>query len=145
MPRLPSGREFAISTQHFIDAGESWFQAPAGHFWYWSPAPEMAPAPYQLGEDVIRQPAHAPVPETLEDMQRYIQVVEIMDDGRYGWRGEYLGSFPQYEALTDEDQAAWQAWCGRPEFAEFLERTIVKCRRLAEENRTAQGFAVVPA
>lgn len=142
MPTLPSGKTFAISRNHLIEAGTDWFKAPEGHFWYWVADPEiMGAAPYEHGLDIIQKMEHAPVPRTSEELGRYIRVLEETEDGSYCWSGEYLAGFPQFSELSSEDMTAWHEWLNGEGAKKFFGETIELCQQLAETNLDATGMA----
>ncbi len=143
MPELPSGLQLAISRDALFDHGGNWFTCPDGHFWFWVPAPEMGPPPYDLDTEIMLHAQHAPVPATREEAKMYIKVFEMCSDGKYSWRGEWLSLFPRYTELDERDLAAWNDWLNRPQTDQFLDETIEKCHHLAEISRRAQGYAVV--
>ena len=142
MPQLPSGLTLALSRDEIIADGESWFSCPEGHFWLWVPAPEMGPPPYDLHAEITSMPEHVEVPANRQDVRKFIRVLEMRDDGDYGWRGEWLAEFPKYRDLDAADAAAWAEWLGRPEIETFLDETIAHCLRMAEAARTAVGDVV---
>ena len=141
MPELPSGLTLALSRHALIDHGGNWFHCPEGHFWYWAPAPEVGPPPYELGTEISTSPNHALVPKDREEVQRFIMVLEMTDDGVYGWSGELLATFPQYTDLDDQDLEAWKSWLNKPETDAFLDETIEGCQRLAEDSQKSAGLA----
>jgi len=102
----------------------------------------MGPGPYDPNETVLRSAEHAPVPRSRAEVGRFIIVLEMLSDGEYGWRGEWLASFPRFTKLTDRDRAAWDAWMQTPATERFLDDTIAECERLAEASRDAQGYAI---
>jgi hypothetical protein len=57
--------------------------------------------------------------------------------------GEWLSSFPAFTDLDDQDRAAWADWLSSPKTEDFLDATIVECRRLAVAAQNARGYAVV--
>ena len=93
MPELPSGLNLAITRGALFDHGGNWFKCPDGHFWYWTPAPEMGPPPYDINDEGSSIAQHAPVPTSREEAKRFIQVAELNDSGMYAWRGELLFLF----------------------------------------------------
>jgi hypothetical protein len=88
MPKLPSGKEFAIARTALFDHGGNWFDCPEGHFWYWIPDPDINPPPCDPDSAVMQAAEHAPVPETREEVKNFIQVLEMRPSGDFGWRGE---------------------------------------------------------
>lgn len=143
MPQLPSGLQLAISRDALFDHGGNWFECPAGHFWYWGPSEEMGEPPFSLEAEIMQKAEHAPAPRNREEAKRFLRVLEMRDDGKYGWRGEWLSGFPRYTELSNSDFAAWNAWLDRPETARFLDETVAECERLAEVSRRATGYAVL--
>jgi hypothetical protein len=142
MPQLPSGLTLAISRDALFDHGGNWVECPDGHFWFWLPGPEMGPAPFDPDREILQIAEHAPAPRHREDAKRFVRVLEMRSDGRYGWRGEWLHRFPLITELDDRDLAAWNAWISRPEIDQFLDEVIAECSRLAEVSRHAQGYVV---
>jgi hypothetical protein len=143
MPELPSGLQLAISRDALFDHGGNWFTCPDGHFWFWVPAPEMGPPPFDLDAEIMQQAQHAPIPSSREEAKQYLRVLEMRPDGKYSWRGEWLSLFPRYTDLDDRDLAAWNEWINRPQTEQFLDATIEECRRLAEVSKNAKGYAVI--
>jgi hypothetical protein len=143
MPLLPSGLKFAISRDALFDHGGNWFKCPDGHFWYWAADPEiMGPGPYKPGQEIIRSAEHAPAPKTIEEAKKYIYVLESEEDGKWGWRGEWLQQFPSYRTLSAEDVAAWSAWLESSDIQDYLRETVNICQRLADDSRRASGMSV---
>jgi hypothetical protein len=103
----------------------------------------VGPPPFDANAEVLRIAEHAPVPTSREEVKRFIYVLEMMDDGLYHWRGEWLSHFPQYVRLHDRDRHAWNAWLSRPETDRFLDETVERCRELSEMARQAIGYAVL--
>jgi hypothetical protein len=87
MPILPSGLNLAISRDALIDQGRNQFHCPAGHLWHWVIDPEMGPPPFELGAEILQVQAHALAPTNRDEAKRFIRVLEMSDDGLYGWRG----------------------------------------------------------
>jgi hypothetical protein len=142
MPTLPSGLTLAISSDALIDNGTNWFHCPQGHFWYWMIDSELNPPPFELEETILQAPAHAPAPNDRDGVKNFIRVLEMSNDGKFGWRGEWLATFPQYTALDDMDFAAWQTWMEKPETQRFLDEAMERCQRLATLAQEAQGYFV---
>jgi hypothetical protein len=142
MPTLPSGLNLALSSDALIDNGTNWFHCPVGHFWYWDIDPELGHPPFDLNSPVFAVPAHAPAPENRTDVRKFIRVLEMSKDGKYGWRGDWLASFPQYIALDEQDAKAWESWLEKPETLQFLDETVEKCRHLAEVAQQAAGHFI---
>lgn len=145
MPELPSGLSLGIVPVDLFDHGGNWVECPDGHFWYWTPDPEMAPPPYDINGNnkFLRDAKHALVPKTREEAKRFIKVIELNDSGVFGWRGELLHLFPQYTELNEEDLAAWNIWIKRPETDQFIDDFIIECQRLAEVCRHVRGYAAL--
>jgi hypothetical protein len=143
LPQLPSGLNLAISRDALFDHGGNWFKCPDGHFWYWAPSPEMGNPPFDPDREITQVAEHAPVPKNREEVKRFVRVLEMREDGKLGWRGEWLSSFPLYIELNTADIAAWNAWLSRPQTDLFLDETIAKCERLAETSRRAVGYATL--
>ncbi len=143
MPELPSGLNLAVSRDALFDHGGNWTNCPDGHFWFWVPAPEMGPPPFDLNRDIDTIAQHAPVPTNREEMKHFIRVLEINDKGLYSSRGEWLSLFPRYTELDEADLVAWNEWINLPEIDQFLDEAIAECERLAEVSRHASGFAVI--
>jgi len=102
----------------------------------------MGPPPYELDAEIIQVPEHALVPVNREEVRRFIQVLEMDEDGRYAWRGEWLSQFPRYTDLDEADLSAWLEWLDTRERINFLDETVAKCERLAERASSATGYAV---
>lgn len=139
MPILPSGLNLALSRDALIENGANWFHCPAGNFWYWDIAPEMGTPPFEPGSTLLAMPAHAPAPENRIEVRKFIRVLEMSKDGRFGWRGEWLASFPQYVVLDEQDATAWRTWLEKPETLQFLDDTAETCRHLAKITQEATG------
>ena len=108
------------------------------------------PPPWESESQVFSDAKHSPVPITRNDVKRFIQVIELKPpvqnadpDGRieYTWRGEWLANFPLFTALDTSDLAAWKSWIKNPSQLRFLDETIEKCYRLADDSRHASGWA----
>ena len=108
------------------------------------------PPPWESESQVFSDAKHSPVPITSNDVKRFIQVIELKPpvqnadpDGRieYTWRGEWLASFPLFTALDTSGLAAWKSWIKNPSQLRFLDETIEKCYRLADDSRHASGWA----
>ncbi len=143
MPTLPSGLNLAISRHALFDHGGNWFTCPEGHFWYWEPDPEMGPAPFDPDAEITMIAKHAPVPKDREEAKQFVRVLEMRPDGKYGWRGELLQSFPKFTRLDNRDSAAWESWIKLPATDRFLDDTIEKCNKLAKSSENARGYAVI--
>ena len=146
MPKLPSGLQLAISKEHILEPDINWFHAPDGHFWYWIPA-EEDPPPFGPYHEQIRQPKHAPVPQSKEEMSKFIQVLIMRDDGMYYWLGDYMYEFPfLMKSLSKEDQVAWKKWLDTDPVQAFLDTAIQECQTQSIINKDATGSVtgVVP-
>jgi len=139
---LPSGLELALSADAPFDHGGNWTRCPDGHFWYMAPAPETGPPPFALDYEYLQMPQHAQAPKNRDDVKRFIRVVEKGSDGEFGWRGEWLSTFPQYTKLDAKDVAAWNEWIESEETNTFLDIAVAECQRVAEASRNARGYAV---
>ena len=136
---LPSGLKLSISKGHILQPDINWFRAPDGHFWYWNPAPENPPpfTPYQVW---MRQSDHAPVPQSKEEMSKFILVLIMRDDGKYYWQGDYLYEFPFFMVgLSKEDLRAWEEWVITEPVQQFLDTAIKECQIQSEINKGATG------
>ena len=142
MPTLPSGMKLSIFNGHIMEPDINWFKAPEGHFWYWTPAEENLP-PFSPDDVVETMPATALVPETIEDMANYIQVVIGAENDEMYWRGEMINEFPKYSCLNKEDLAFWQNWLESAAVEDYLKLTIQKCQIQSDANKQARGFAVI--
>lgn len=105
----------------------------------------MGHGPFDPDGEIMQRAEHAEVPRDREEAKRFIRVLEMHGDGKYGWRGEWLYSFPRFTELDAHNLAAWNAWIGRPETGQFLDDTITECKRLSEVSRNAQSYAVLEA
>ena len=141
MPVLPSGLSLALDRGRIFDHGGNWFTCPDGHIWVWVAAPEMGDPPYVLGGETSLAAVHAPAPVDVADVARFIRVLEQMPNGLYGWRGEWLDTFPRFTPMTDEDRAAWGTWLAEPRMRTFLAEAFETCLRLVDVCRRAQGYA----
>ena len=142
---LPSGLKLALSRDALFDHGGNWTKCPEEHFWFWAPAPELGPPPFDLLADVeIMQIAeHAPAPKNREEVKAFIRVLEMRTDEKLGWRGEWLSTFPRYTNLSTEDIAAWNKWIESPETKTFLDEALAECTRLANLSHKAQGYVLL--
>jgi len=143
VPILPSGLNLGIARNALFDHGGNWFSCPDGHFWYWVPDPDFPGPPFDIGDEIVQIAEHAPVPKTREETKTFIQVIEVLNEDKVGWRGEWLATFPEFTEIDDADWEAWTQWINRPETDGFLDDTISECRRLAEVSRKALGHAVL--
>lgn len=142
MPRLPSGLELAVYTGHIMEPTTNWFRAPDGHFWFWVPDENAKEPPFEPGYEFLQKAVTAPVPTSVSEVLAFVRVLIRAEDGKYFWRGETLADFPRFESLSGSDRSAWDAWLVEPDRQTFLRNAIEKCRRQAEVNRHAQGYAV---
>jgi hypothetical protein len=139
---LPSGLDIALSRDAIIEHDGNWFHCPEGHFWYWDVDVEiMGPPPFPLGEEIWQAPRFAKTPATREDCAQFIRVLEMAENGLYGWRGEWLRTFPTFQELSSHDVTAWRLWLNEPHVERFLDDTIHVCTTMAEAARTASGWA----
>jgi len=130
VPRLPSGLDLILSCDALIEPDVSWFDCPRGHFWYWTEAERIGSA---RGPNIFQIPTFAKAPDTRADVRRFIRVLELDEDGKYQWRGEWLVDFPRYLPLDRPDLIAWRAWIDGPEAQRFMDQAIERCARLAFE------------
>lgn len=143
MPILPSGLDLAVSSDALIETGTNWFKAPDGHFWFWKIDEELNPPPFELGATIFQEPATALAPKTRQEAMQFIRVLEMCENGKWGWRGEWLSSFPLYTKLDEQDTIAWNEWLARPGITRFIDETIRKCEKLAQIARNAAGYCVL--
>lgn len=141
MPILPSGLSVGLSREALFDGGQNWFGCPVGHFWYMRPDPEINVGPFIRGDQIFQNFEHAPVPRDIQEMKRYIRVVQFEDENRYYWPGDWLSDFPGFLKLDEKDLAAFQDWLALPARVRFLEKSIEHCRTLATRSQGANGFA----
>lgn len=134
MPVLPSGRKFGISINHILEPGTQWFPCPEGHFWYRTPDLALNAPPYHPEQDILCDIVHAPCPETVEEMERFVEVIEDLGADRTVLVGMTLDQSARPEGWSEEDCAAWNDWRRSPRTLEFLEMALVKCKRQAEAN-----------
>jgi hypothetical protein len=139
---LPSGLELGLSADAPFDHQGNWTRCPDGHFWYWVPAPETGSPPFALDYEYLQMPEHAEAPKNRDDVKKFIRVVERGSGGEFGWRGEWLSTFPRWTKLDAGDLAAWNKWIESAETNAFLDKAVVECQRLAEVSRKARGYAV---
>jgi hypothetical protein len=142
MPLLPSGLKFAISRDALFYHGGNWFKCPEGHFWYWTADVDiMGPGPYCSEATILRSAVHAPVPATVEDVKKFVYVLEPAGGDQWGWRGEWLDQFPRYQTLTSEDRASWDEWVASSSIQSYLQETLTECHKLADLNCISSGMA----
>jgi len=85
-------------------------------------------------------PLHFPAPRSRDEVKNFICVLEKNQDDTFGWRGEWLESFPKYTHLNASDMEAWQEWVTSPEIEEFLDETMEKCVRFSQVAKRATGI-----
>jgi hypothetical protein len=142
MPTLPSGLRLALWDDALIEHDDNWFDCPEGHFWYSTAAPEMGPPLFDANRVVLTMPTHALAPQSREEAARFVQILEMAEDGSGVWRGEWLADFPKFRTLSSADKAAWTAWLNRPEVAKYLDEVVARCSQLAEGARNVRGYAI---
>jgi hypothetical protein len=145
MPQLPSGLTLALFNGSLIEHEGNWFACPKGHFWFLKAAPEMGPPPYDPHTVIMQIPEHAKVPSSRAQAKQFIRVLEMLENGHYGWRGEWLSDFPRYLTLNELDKIAWERWLNTPSTLAFLDETILTCSQLAELSQNAVGYVVTTA
>ena len=144
MPQLPSGRLMAISRGHILEPGTRWFPCPDGHFWFQTPDLAINAPPYQRDQEILCDFVHAPVPQSVEEMAHYVDVVEIFSDDQVQLTGIRFDSTERPSDWSDEDWRAFEAW-RRSDHAvtrAFLEQTLERCRAQAEANKSNSGGVV---
>lgn len=139
MPYLPSGLGLALGYQAIPESMPNWFAAARWHFWHFRPDEQICPPPYEPGANYLQDCVKAPVPETIEEVKHYIQVLYRQDDGSFCWKGEWLDEFPRFCTLDADDQAAWQTWLSGDGNIRFMEQVIEHCRRQAAINSVLNG------
>ncbi|PIW93755.1 MAG: hypothetical protein COZ86_04695 [Candidatus Moranbacteria bacterium CG_4_8_14_3_um_filter_41_13] len=144
MPTLPSGIKLALLIDHIMEPDINWFKAPAGNFWYWTPAPENSP-PFEPDKVWEGMPISAPIPTSRKEMAEYIRVGIGLENGLMYWRGDTLATFPSYANLSDEDLSAWQEWIATDKVQNYIDSAIIKCQTQAAINQDASGVAVIQA
>jgi len=103
----------------------------------------MGQPPYDIYDEILTISKHASAPTTREEASNFVQVVELKESGKYGWRGEWLASFPKYTKLSKADLDAWREWLSKISVSDFLDEVIDECARLAEISQAANGYAVL--
>jgi tetratricopeptide (TPR) repeat protein len=134
MPTLPSGRMVGLRADHILEPGTQWFECPEGHFWYQTPDLALNAPPFHPEQQVICDFVHAPCPTTVEETERFVEVVGLYGEGRSFLLGFTLDRAERPDGWSDEDCAAWNAWRRTPEVRAFLERTRARCRAQADAN-----------
>ena len=145
MPQLPSGLTLALFNGSLIEHEGNWFECPKDHFWFWKAAPEMGPPPYDPHTEIMQIAEHAKAPSSRAQAKQFIRVLEMLENGNFGWRGEWLSDFPRYLTLDELDKIAWERWLNTPDTLAFLDQTIEKCSQLAELSQNAVGYVVTAA
>jgi hypothetical protein len=54
------------------------------------------PPPYDPHTEIMQIPEHAKAPSSRAQAKQFIRVLEMLENGNYGWRGEWLSDFPKY-------------------------------------------------
>ncbi|MEY2714178.1 MAG: hypothetical protein RIT24_521 [Planctomycetota bacterium] len=139
MPVLPSGRKFGISINHILEPGTQWFRCPEGHFWYRTPDLALNAPPYHPEQEILCDVVHAPCPQTIDEMERFVEVIEDVGVNQTVPIGLTLDQSTCPEGWSAEDCAVWNEWRRSPRTLEFLERAMVKCRQQAEANVVLGG------
>ena len=142
MPVLPSGLTLALWDNAPVEHDENWFDCPAGNFWYSVASPEMGTPLFGKDEQVWTSLGNAPAPRDREEAKRFVQILEMAEDGTGAWRGEWLADFPRYRKLSEADKVAWDAWICRSEIEAYLDQVIGRCASLAEKARNVTGYAI---
>lgn len=140
MPQLPSGRRMAVGRMHILKPGTQWFACPEGHFWYQTPDLAINAPPFQRDQTVICDVVHAPVPQSAEEMARYINIIEVFSDERIQLTGLRLDCAERPSDWSEADWVAFKDWRASDSIREFVEETIEQCRAQAESNRSSSGF-----
>lgn len=144
MPRLPSGRSFGVNRDHILEPGTRWFACPAGHFWYQTPDLAINAPPFHRDQTVLCDFVHAPVPASIEEMARYVDVIEILDGNAFYRTGMRLDCDVRPDGWTEADWDAWNAWRHSDRVATFLRESIERCRAQAEANQSWAGDSEPP-
>jgi len=135
MPLLPSGRLAGIIAWHIFEPGRPWFPGPDGHFWFETPDFAINAPPFERDQDVICSIVHAPVPQSPEEMARYIHIAEHDGDDSALLTGKRLDCTEPPLGWTEEDWAVFDEWRKSDVVRRYLEQTIERCRAQAEANR----------
>ena len=147
MPQLPSGRLMAISQGHILEPGTRWFPCPEGHFWFQTPDLAINAPPYQRDQEILCDFVHAPVPQSVEEMACYVDIVELFPEDQGQLTGIRLDCTERPSDWSEEDWRAFEEW-KRNEHATiraFLERTLARCRAQAEANKSNSEGVVFEA
>jgi hypothetical protein len=107
---LPSGRRAAITSGHILRIEAALCACPEGHFWFQTPDLAINAPPVRFGQDVICDYAHAPVPESPEEMARYIPIIEDLASGEPARTGRWLDSTERPIGWTEEDWTGFVEW-----------------------------------
>lgn len=147
MPQLPSGRLMAISRGHILEPGTRWFPCPDGHFWFQTPDLAINAPPYQRDQEILCDFVHAPVPRSVEEMTRYVDVVEVFSDDQVQLTGIRLDATERPSDWSEEDWHAFEEWRRNEQgtIRAFLERTLARCRAQAEANKSNSEGVVFEA
>ena len=143
MPQLPSGREVGVSRQHILEPGTQWFACPEGHFWFSTPDLAINAPPFQRDQQVVCDFVHAPVPASIEEMERYIEVIEIHRPNGFVRTGFTLDRADRPSDWTEADWIALQQWRRSDGIREFVRESIDYCRAQAEANRSSPGHVTL--
>lgn len=135
MPLLPSGRLAGIIAGHIFEPGRPWFPCPDGHFWFETPDFAINAPPFERDQDVICSIVHAPVPQSPEEMARYIHIAEHYGEDSALLTGMRLDCTGPPLGWSEEDWAVFDEWRKGDAVRRFLEQTIEQCRAQAEANR----------
>lgn len=141
MPVLPSGRRFGMSSKHILDPGMRWFPCPDGHFWYETPDLAINPPPYEKGQLVMCEFVHAPCPTTVEEVARFVTIIEFHGEESIMLTGMTFDQAVRPDGWSEEDWAAWEAWKEDPSVRPFLEKTLEICRAQAAANSRRRAAA----
>ncbi|MCX5652650.1 MAG: hypothetical protein NTU45_14875 [Planctomycetota bacterium] len=140
MPQFPSGRRMAVGRMHILKPGTQWFACPEGHFWYQTPDLAINAPPFQRDQTVICDFVHAPVPRSVEEMARYINIIEVFSDERIQITGLQLDCAKRPPDWSEADWAAFKEWRDSESIRAFVKESIEMCREQAEANRSSPGF-----
>ncbi len=140
---LPSGILIGSSALHIMEPDRNWVRAPENHFWHSIPDEDISPPPYTRDDTIMMQYVHAPIPESRDEMARYVHVTFGLPDGMMYWRGDLLSDFPRYGTLDAADYAAWETWKASDEVQAFLDHVIVHCKMQATINREARDYLLI--
>jgi tetratricopeptide (TPR) repeat protein len=143
LPLLPSGRLAGIIAGHILEPGRPWFPCPDGHFWFETPDFAINAPPFERDQDVICSIVHAPVPQSPEEMARYIHIAEHYGEDSVLLTGRRLDCTEPPIGWSEEDWAVFDEWRKSEVVRRFLEQTIEQCRAQAEANRANPQLKVV--